>query len=131
MIATDRDLDWIVDRVRANYDASTIYLFGSHAKGTPRPSSDIDLLIIGPSRLPRFRRGRQVAAALTTFPAHFDLLFYTQPELTQARRDPLSFISTILTNAQILYQRPDQRRGLTTIGGMITIADRQTSTNRT
>lgn len=110
MIATERDLEWIVERVRACYDAGTIYLFGSHAKGTPQPGSDIDLLIVGPSRLPQARRGREVAAALAAFPAHFDLLFYTDAELTEARADPLSFVSTILTNARTLYQRPDRDR---------------------
>ena len=52
MTADERDLAWIVERVRSHYDATAIYLFGSHAKETPRPGSDIDLLIIGRSRLP-------------------------------------------------------------------------------
>jgi predicted nucleotidyltransferase len=106
VIATEQDFQWIVDRVRARFDATTIYLFGSHAKGMPKPESDIDLLIVGPSRLPQSRRGREVAAALAAFPANFDLLFYTDSELAEACTDPLSFISTILLNAKILYQRP-------------------------
>jgi predicted nucleotidyltransferase len=103
------DLDWIAGRVRTFFDATEIYLFGSHAKGTGQTGSDIDLLIIGPSRLPRPRRGREVAAALAAFPAHFDLLFYTKAELAEARSDPCSFIATILTTARVLYQRPDTR----------------------
>ena len=109
MIATENDLDWIVQRVRDSHDTSKIYLFGSQARGTPHPGSDIDLLIVGPSRLPQSRRGREAAAALAAFPAHFDLLFYTDTELTEARGDPLSFISNILTSGRVLYQRPDRR----------------------
>jgi predicted nucleotidyltransferase len=111
VIPAQSDLDWIVKRVTTFFDATTIYLFGSHAKGMAAPGSDIDLLIVGPSRLPRSRRGREVAAALAAFPAHFDLLFYTEAELAEARSDPLSFMATILAKARILYQRPQPSRG--------------------
>ncbi len=111
MTLDDSDLDWIVGRVRTFFDATTIYLFGSQAKGTSQAGSDIDLLIVGPSRLPRSRRGREVAVALAAFPAHFDLLFYTEAELAEARADPLSFTATILARARVIYQRPDPPRG--------------------
>jgi predicted nucleotidyltransferase len=109
MIPDERDLAWIVGRVRSGFDATAVYLFGSHAKGTPRSGSDIDLLIIGPSRLPRVRRGREVAAALAAFPTRFDLLFYTEEELSEEREDPRSFISTVMASARILYERETQR----------------------
>jgi predicted nucleotidyltransferase len=110
MILAQSDLEWIVERVTTFFDATTIYLFGSHAKGMSQPGSDIDLLIVGPSRVPQSRRGREVAAALAAFPAHFDLLFYTEAELADARSDPLSFIATILAKARVLYQRPEPSR---------------------
>lgn len=114
MTADERDLAWIVERVRSHYDATAIYLFGSHAKETPRPGSDIDLLIIGRSRLPRLRRGREVAAALAAFPARFDLLFFTEPELTEATADPLSFMSTVMASARALHgARPGPPRSST------------------
>ena len=99
------DLEWIVERVRAHYDATAIYLFGSQAKGTPGEGSDVDLLIVGPSRLPRHRRGLQVAAALSVFPSHFDLLFFTDEELAEARTDRRSFISSAMLRAKVLYRR--------------------------
>jgi predicted nucleotidyltransferase len=104
VIPTESDLDWIVRRVQAFFDASAIYLFGSQGRGDARPGSDIDLLIVGPSRLPQHRRGREVAAALAAFPAKFDLLFYTEAELAEAARDPLSFIGGILADSRVLYQ---------------------------
>lgn len=106
MIPTQSDLDWIVDRITTLVDTTTIYLFGSRAKGSAHLGSDIDLFIVGPSRLPPWRRGTEVRAALTAFPAHFDLLFYTEAELANECRDPLSFAARILTSARILYQRP-------------------------
>ena len=105
MIATDQDLRWLVQRVRAMFDASAIYLFGSHAKGSAGPCSDIDLLIVGPSRLPQHRRGREVVAALAAFGGHVDVLFYTPDELAEERTDPCSFVSSVLSSARLLYER--------------------------
>jgi uncharacterized protein len=105
MIPDERDLAWIVARIRSCFDATAVYLFGSHAKDAPHPGSDIDLLIVGPSGLPQPRRGRGVAAALAEFPSRFDLLFYTEAELAEQRADPCSFISTIMANARVLYER--------------------------
>jgi predicted nucleotidyltransferase len=105
MTPDERDLEWIVARVRNCFDATAVYLFGSQAKDSPRPGSDIDLLIVGPSGLPRPRRGREVAAALAAFPTRFDLLFYTEEELAEERSDSRSFISTAMASARTLYKR--------------------------
>jgi hypothetical protein len=109
MIPDERDLRWFTERVTSHYRATAIFLFGSHAKGTGRHESDIDLLIVGPSRLPPEHRGKHVAAALTAFPARFDLLFHTEEELAEACADPYSFIASILPQARALYRRPPAR----------------------
>ena len=40
------ELDYIRDQIVAIADPTFIYLFGSQAKGTARPESDIDLCIV-------------------------------------------------------------------------------------
>jgi len=40
------DLDAIVAKIVAAYHPTKIYLFGSRARGTARPDSDVDLLVI-------------------------------------------------------------------------------------
>lgn len=106
----DADLAWIVQRVRACCDPTAIYLFGSQARGAAHAGSDIDLLIVAPSRLPRAHRGRALAAALAAFPSHFDLLFYTEQELAEECSDPLSFMSSVMAGARMLFDgaHPDQ-----------------------
>jgi predicted nucleotidyltransferase len=112
MIPDEHDLRWITERVTSHYRATAIYLFGSHAKGIGHHDSDIDLLIIGPSRLPPERRGKEVAAALAAFPASFDLLFHTEEEVAEACADPYSFIASILPRARALYpHQPAQPAG--------------------
>jgi uncharacterized protein len=100
---TERDLAWIVNRVRGCCEPTAIYLFGSHARGTAHAGSDIDLLIVGPSRIPRWHRGREILATLTSFPSRFDLLFYTEEELAEECADPLSFMSSVMASARAVF----------------------------
>jgi predicted nucleotidyltransferase len=105
MIATESDFQWIVERIVALHDSDKIFLFGSYALGTARDESDIDLLIVAPSRLPRLHRGKAVVAALSKFPCRFDLLFFTPQELEEQLRDPYSFEARNLAYARLLYSR--------------------------
>lgn len=43
----------VVERVVAEVQPLRIILFGSHAKGTARPDSDVDLLVVMPDGTPR------------------------------------------------------------------------------
>ena len=104
--ATERDLEWIVTRILARTQPEEIYVFGSHAKGTAAARSDIDLLVVGPSRLPRTHRGKEIIAALAAFPRHFDVLCYTAQELDEECREAGSFAATIMLTARRLYPRP-------------------------
>lgn len=105
MIATDRDIAWIVARITAVDTPDRIYLFGSQAKGTASPESDVDLLIVGSSKEAPARRDKQILAALRGFPARFDLLCFTPDEMTVQLNDPVSFVSAALQTARVIYER--------------------------
>jgi predicted nucleotidyltransferase len=105
MIVNAMDLRWIVERVVALCDPDQVYLFGSYAKGTAHPGSDVDLLIVAPSALPRLHRGKTLKVALSAFPCHFDLIFFTPQEVQEELRDPFSFLSAITASGQLVYQK--------------------------
>lgn len=107
MIANEMDIRWIVERVVALCDPDCVYLFGSYAKGTAHDGSDVDLLIVASSALPRLHRGKVLKAALRTFPWHFDLLFFTPKELEDEMKDPFSFISRITASGQLVYRKTE------------------------
>ncbi|HEY7415032.1 MAG TPA: hypothetical protein VH593_07555, partial [Ktedonobacteraceae bacterium] len=67
--------------------------------------SDVDLLIVAPSALPRLRRGKLLKAALSTFPCRFDLLFFTPQELADEMNDPFSFVSSIIASGRLVYKK--------------------------
>ena len=85
-----------------------IVLFGSWARAQARPDSDLDLLIIEESELPRHRRaGRYRMALLDLFPAK-DIVIWTPSEVALWRDVPNAFITAILAEGRVLYERSDR-----------------------
>lgn len=102
---TDQLLEEVVRRVRSVGSPHKIVLFGSWARGNARPDSDLDLLIIEDSALPRYRRSARYRRALCgVFPAK-DVLVWTPSEIEEWKAVPNAFISTVLSEGKLLYER--------------------------
>lgn len=102
---TDQLLVEVVRRILTIGSPIKIVLFGSHVKGTVRPDSDLDLLIIEESDLPRYRRsGRYRRVLCGVFPAK-DIVVWTPQEVEEWKTVPNAFISTVLTEGKLLYER--------------------------
>lgn len=99
------DIETVVERVAALYDPDRIYVFGSYAKGNATDRSDLDLLVVRPTDLPRSLRGRHVVAVLSSMVFSMDLLFYTPHEVEAELTQPYSLISTIMPTAKVVYSR--------------------------
>ena len=70
-----------------------------------RPDSDLDLLIIEDSDLPRHRRPpRYLRALVGVFPAK-DVIVWTPAEIAGWINVPNAFISTVLREGVTLYER--------------------------
>jgi len=96
----------IVRRVVAAASPKKIVLFGSRARGDHRPDSDIDLLIIQDSPLPRHRRSLPVYAALSELPLEVDteILVYTPQEVSEWSGASAAFVTTALREGKVLYE---------------------------
>jgi predicted nucleotidyltransferase len=82
---------------------SQIYVFGSYATGTAHARSDLDLLIIQHSRLPRHRRGAGLQGRLARIAVDVDLVFVTPDELRDELMRASSMMSAILPSARLVY----------------------------
>ncbi|MDA0838209.1 MAG: nucleotidyltransferase domain-containing protein [Planctomycetota bacterium] len=103
---TEDLLQEAVRRILTAGDPEKIVLFGSHARGNPHPDSDLDFLIIEESSLPRYRRSKNYRIALLgLFPAK-DVVVWTSEEVESWKNVPNAFITTILAEGKVLYERP-------------------------
>ncbi len=102
---TAETLEEVVRRILAVGSPLRIVLFGSRARGEARPGSDLDLLIVEESSLPRYKRAaRYLRALVGAFPAK-DVLVWTPQEIEAWSRVPNAFVTTALREGKTLYAR--------------------------
>ncbi|MFA5815736.1 MAG: nucleotidyltransferase domain-containing protein [Bacteroidales bacterium] len=96
----------IVLRIANSFNPEQIILFGSYAKGTPNKDSDLDLLIIQDTDLPRHKRGLDIRISLIGTKVPMDILVYTKSEFENEKNEKYSFLNSAIKTSKILYERP-------------------------
>ena len=94
----------IVDRMREAGNPHKIVLFGSRARGDARVDSDIDLLVIEESELPRYRRAARYRRAVVGLFVAKDIVVWSPDEIEEWKEIPNAFITTILREGRVLYE---------------------------
>ncbi len=104
-ISADAQLKEMARRILSVGAPNQIILFGSRARGDARPDSDYDLLMIEASDLPRYKRAAKYRRALIGAALAKDILVWTPEEAAEWRNVPNAFITTILNEGTVLYER--------------------------
>ncbi len=99
-------LDEVVSRIVRAVDPERIVLLGSQARGTARAGSDLDLLVVMDSPLPRHRRVVPILKALAGIMIGKDVVAYTPGEIEEWRGVREAFITSILAEGRTLYKKP-------------------------
>lgn len=95
----------LIRRIRSVTEPDKIILFGSQARGEGKPPSDIDLLIIARSDLPRYKRPVPFYRALSGLGVAKDIVVYTPEEVEDWKTASCSLVATALREGKVLYEK--------------------------
>jgi len=103
--AITQDIDRMVKRLVDRFDPDQIILFGSHARGTAGPDSDIDLLVIMPVSGSKRAKQIEMRVALHDIRMPKDIILATPEQVAQQRNIVGTIIRPALQEGKVLYVR--------------------------
>ncbi len=103
---TEQAIQLMVDRLVERFDPDQIILFGSQARGTAGPGSDVDLLVIMPVTGSKRARQLELRIALHDIAVPKDIILATPDEVARRRDIVGTIIRPALREGRVLYARP-------------------------
>jgi len=104
-------LEEVVKRIVESVQPEKIILFGSFACGKPHEGSDLDILVLMESDLPRYKRSVPIYRALGGLLIPKDVLVYTPQEVEAWSAVPQAFITQVMKKGRVIYEKNQGRPG--------------------
>lgn len=99
----------MTDGIVEALDPEEVFLFGSYAKGTEHPNSDVDFLVVMSESEDNRKYRRSLTGRayrrLAQFPVSKDILLYSRGEFEHWRNVPGHIISTSVREGRRLYAK--------------------------
>lgn len=101
----NQEITRISQHIIRAYKPKKILLYGSCAGGNPAKNSDIDMLIIKQTSLPRYKRTQQIYRLLRNvkYNVPFEALVYTPQEIKIRLKMGDFFIADIMNKGHLIY----------------------------
>ena len=99
-------IDDVVRAIVDSFRPDRIVLFGSAASGRTRPGSDLDLLVIMETALPRHKRAVPIRLLFKPAPCPMDILVYTPDEVKRWNGTTNHIITEALAQGKTIYEKP-------------------------
>ena len=99
-------IDEIARQIADRFHPQKIILFGSYAYGSPRPESDVDLLVVMKTSLREIQQGQQIRQFLNPL-FGLDLVVYTPDNLAKRIEWGDTFLREIFARGKVLYESVD------------------------
>jgi len=96
----------MVRRIVERFDPERIILFGSHARGTAGPDSDVDLLVVMPVRGLKRDKQLEIRAALHDVRQPKDIIVTTPEDFAWRKEIPGTIERPAAREGKVLYVRP-------------------------
>ena len=102
---TTEQIQQMADIIAERFQPEKIILFGSYATGTATDDSDVDLLVIEESDLPRYKRAVPLYRALCDAPASVDIVVFTPAEVDEWRNVQDALVTRAANQGRMLYEK--------------------------
>jgi predicted nucleotidyltransferase len=98
-------IEEMVRRIVERFDPEKIILFGSHARGTAGPDSDVDLLVIMPVAGSKRAKRVEIRVALSGMGFPKDVVVVTPEEVKRLGGVPGTIVRPALLEGKVVYER--------------------------
>src|ERR1044072_589759 len=105
---TRKEVETLVGRIAMRVRPQKVIFFGSYAKGTATPKSDLDLFVIANTDIPFANRADEIKSLLAEVLIPIDIHFYTPDEVEAWSQEKFSFVSSVLRTGDIVFDKSQQ-----------------------
>jgi len=96
-------IDQVVEQIVEKFKPQKIILFGSYARGNPRPESDVDLLVVMDTPLKEIQQAIQISQEIE-YRFGLDLIVHTPKYLAKRLKIGDWFLRDVLKEGKVLYE---------------------------
>jgi predicted nucleotidyltransferase len=96
-------IDEVVRQIAEKFKPQKIILFGSYARGDPRPESDVDLLVVMDTPLREVHQAIQICQQIE-YRFGLDLIVHTPKRLAERVKMGDWFLRDVLKEGKVLYE---------------------------
>ena len=96
-------IDQVVEQIVEKFKPQKIILFGSYARGNPRPESDVDMLVVMDTPLREVQQAIQICQQID-YRFGLDLIVHTPKYLAERVKKGGWFLRDVLKEGKVLYE---------------------------
>jgi predicted nucleotidyltransferase len=101
-------IDQVVQQIVEKFKPQKIILFGSYARGNPRPESDVDMLVVMETPLRDVQQAIQICQQID-YRFGLDLIVHTPKYLAERVKMGDCFLRGVLEEGNVLYEQGSLR----------------------
>ena len=96
-------IDQVVEQIVEKFKPQKIILFGSYARGNPRPESDVDMLVVMDTPIKDVHQAIQICQQID-YRFGLDLIVHTPKYLQQRLEMGDWFLRDVINEGKVLYE---------------------------
>lgn len=100
---TEKIIQEIKEKIISHFQVEKIILFGSYIDGSFKKGSDLDILIIKESDVPKHKRSIPIRSLFRKYRIPMDIIVYTKEEVETYKEIKGSFIQRALSKGKAIY----------------------------